>query len=222
MKLSKLGIKGMLAIGALVSISTVIVSIVSLFNGTYKDEATGETTNYKTTWRFVNAILRTITLLMIVGVWVNVTFINKNDVLSKDFTWRLIIGTTIFVYLVTTVLNWVNLFIKWGEGPGVHIARIIIESINIVLGLYQFWSYCTKLVASIKHQGVTHVCDNNPVFEGVTELVHGGKDLKSKVSSFEETKQEQQAQKTKEALQEEFGERQKRRNPSKRKRKKKK
>ena len=38
MKLGKLGINGMILIGILVSISSIIVSIVSLFNGTYKDE----------------------------------------------------------------------------------------------------------------------------------------------------------------------------------------
>tara|TARA_B100001093_G_scaffold498019_1_gene545631 strand:+ start:1220 stop:1894 length:675 start_codon:yes stop_codon:yes gene_type:complete len=224
MSLSKLGIKGMLAIGALVSIASILVSILSLFNGTYKDENDStKNTNYKTTWRFANAILKSISLLMIVGIWVSVTFINKTDVLSTDFTWRLIIGTTIFVYLVSTVFNWVNLFIPWGEGPGVHIARIIIESINIVIGLYQFWSYSTKLMASIKHQGVTDVMKKNPLYEGPTELLHLGKNLETKVSSFEETKQNQQAQKTKEALQvkEEFGKRQRRRNPSKRRKKRK-
>ena len=207
MKLGKLGINGMILIGILVSISSIIVSIVSLFNGTYKDEATGETTNYKKTWRLINAILRTISLLMIVGIWVSVTFINKTSVLSTDFTWRLIIGTTIFLYLASAVLNWVNLFVSWGKGPGVHIARIIIETLNICIGLIQFWSYCTKFMANAKQQGVH------------------GKNLETTTSALENTKRNMQAtataqatvQATQEASQKSspnkaFGERQRRRN----------
>ena len=68
-----------------------------------------------------------------------------------------IIGTTIFLYLASAVLNWVNLFVPWGKGPGVHIARIIIETLNICIGLIQFGSYCTKFMANVKLQGVTDV-----------------------------------------------------------------
>mgnify|MGYP006431061893 CR=1 FL=1 len=224
MKLGKLGINGMILIGILVSISSIIVSIVSLFNGTYKDEATGETTNYKKTWRLINAILRTISLLMIVGIWVSVTFINKTSVLSTDFTWRLIIGTTIFLYLASAVLNWVNLFVSWGKGPGVHIARIIIETLNICIGLIQFWSYCTKFMANAKQQGVTDVMNKNPMYKWPMEFLHG-KNLETTTSALENTKRNMQAtataqatvQATQEASQKSspnkaFGERQRRRN----------
>ena len=228
MGLGKLGINGMILIGILVSISSILVSVMSMVNGTHTNEESGETTNYKTTWRLINAILRTISLLMIVGIWVSVTFINKTSVLSTDFTWRLIIGTTIFLYLASAVLNWVNLFIPWGKGPGVHIARIIIESINICLGLIQFWSYCTKFMANAKQQGITDVFNKNPMYEGLIETLHG-KNLESTVSTFKQAEQKMQAKATVQATQEAsqkttpnkaFGERQRRRNPSKRRKKK--
>lgn len=226
MGLGKLGINGMILIGILVSISSILVSVMSMINGTHTNEEGGETTNYKTTWRFVNAILRTISLLMIVGIWVSVTFINKNSVLSTDFTWRLIIGTTIFLYLASAVLNWVNLFVPWGKGPGVHIARIIIETLNICIGLIQFGSYCTKFMANVKQQGVTDVMNKNPIYEKFMEFIHG-KNLQTTTSSFEDAKRQLQAKATVQATQEasqtspkkEFGERQRRRNPPKKRKK---
>tara|TARA_B100000674_G_scaffold135593_1_gene105179 strand:- start:715 stop:1215 length:501 start_codon:yes stop_codon:yes gene_type:complete len=166
---------------------------------------------------------------MIVGIWVSVTFINKTSVLSTDFTWRLIIGTTIFLYLASAVLNWINLLVSWGKGPGVHIARIIIETLNICIGLIQFWSYCTKFIANVKQQGVTDVMNKNPIYEGLMETVHGGKDLKTTTSSFKAAERQLQAKATVQATQEasqtspkkEFGERQRRRNPPKKRKKRK-
>ena len=86
MGLGKLGINGILGMGILVSISSILVSVMSMVNGTHKNEENGKTTNYKTTWRLINAILRTISLLMIVGIWVSVTFINKTSVLLNVST----------------------------------------------------------------------------------------------------------------------------------------
>ena len=230
MNLRKLGINGMILIGILVSILSVLVSIVSLADGTYTEEGTGETTNYKKTWRLINALLRTISLFMVVGIWLYVTFVDKTPVLSKDFTWRLIIGTTIFLYLALAVVNWINFLVPWGKGPGVHIARIVIETLNILIGLIQFWSYCTKFMANIKQQGVTDVMSKNLIYGWLMKTVHG-KDLKTTTSSFKAAERQLQAKATVQATQEAsqtspaktnpFGERQKRRNPSKRRKKRK-
>ena len=110
MGLGKLGINGILGMGILVSISSILVSVMSMVNGTHKNEENGKTTNYKTTWRLVNAILRIIAFLMIIALSVYINLIKKDSSLSKDFGWRKLIGSTILIYGIMAGFNILNLF----------------------------------------------------------------------------------------------------------------
>ena len=144
MVFKKLGINGILGIGILVSISSTLVAVMSMINGTYKDEESGKTTNYQITWRFVNAILRSIAFLMILALTAYIHLINKTSALSKDRGWRKLIRITIIPYGLMAGFNILNLLAPWGEGAGVHIARVVIEAINLLFSIIQFWSFLTK------------------------------------------------------------------------------
>tara|TARA_Y100000992_G_C21224223_1_gene472079 strand:+ start:86 stop:745 length:660 start_codon:yes stop_codon:yes gene_type:complete len=219
MGLGKLGINGLLGIGILVSISSILVSIVSMINGTHKNEESGKTTNYKTTWRLINAILRVIAFLMIIALSVYINLIKKDSPLSKDFGWRKLIGTTILIYGIMAGFNILNLFAPWGEGAGVHIARIVIEAINICIGFIQFWSYSTKFIANMSEHSLDHVMVNNPLYQKVAEILNSGKVPQSKLSSMAQVTIDKTAAAVNEGKKE-FGKRQRRRNPPKRRKKK--
>ena len=220
MVFKKLGINGILGIGILVSISSTLVAVMSMINGTYKDEESGKTTNYKTTWRFVNAILRSIAFLMILALTAYIHLINKTSALSKDRGWRKLIRITIIPYGLMAGFNILNLLAPWGEGAGVHIARVVIEAINLLFSIIQFWSFSTKFVANMSDQSVNHVMTNNPFFKEKAKLLSGGNVPKSELSSMDQLTIDKTAaavNKGKEA----FGERQRRRNPSKKRKKRK-
>lgn len=216
MNLSKLGINGLLGIGILVSIFSLIVSIVSLANGTYTDEG-GKTTNYKTTWRLVNAILCVLVVIIIVVLKMFIIFSAKDSALIKDFGWRKLIARTIIPYGLMAVVNVINFLIPWGEGIGVHVARFIIELINIACALVKVYSFGTKLMASINHQTLNDVMKKNLLYAEIAKIkTFSDTPPKSELSSmkkFEINETATAVNEGKEASQKKaFGERQKRRN----------
>jgi hypothetical protein len=82
-------------------------------------------------------------------------------------------------------------------------------------------------MANVNQQSVTDVMNKNPIYEGLMETVHG--DLKTTTSSFKAEERQLQAKATVQATQEAsqktapvkaFGERQRRRNPPKKRKKK--
>ncbi len=223
MGLGKLGINGLLGIGILVSILSVLVSIVSLADGTYTDEG-GNTTNYKTTWRLINAILCAVVVIItiVLTVFINLSA-NKDSALIKDFGWRKLIAGTILPYIAVTVVNVINFLIPWGEGIGVHVARIIIELINIACALAQVYSFGTKLMASVNQQTLDDVMKKNPLYKEIAKVKTIGKTPTSELSSLEKFKIKETADAVNKGKKgkEEFGKRQRRRNPPKRRKKKK-
>ena len=224
MKLGKLGINGLLGIGILVSILSVFVSIVSLADGTYTDEG-GKTTNYKTTWRLINAILGIVVVIITVVLTMFMNFsANKDSALIKDFGWRKLIAGTILPYIAIAVVNVINFLIPWGEGTGVHVARFIIELINIACALVKVYSFGTKLMASVNQQTLDDVMKKNPLYKEIAKVKTAGKTPTSELSSMEKFKINKTAtavNEGKEASPEkEFGKRQRRRNPPKRRKKK--
>ena len=216
MGLGKLGINGLLGIGILVSILSVLVSIVSLADGTYTDEG-GNTTNYKTTWRLINAILCAVVVIItiVLTVFINLSA-NKDSALIKDFGWRKLIAGTILPYIAVAVVNVINFLIPWGEGIGVHVARFIIELINIACALVKVYSFGTKLMASVNQQTLDDVMKKNPLYKEIATVKSLGKKPKSELSSmkkFEINETATAVNEGKEAPPEKaFGERQKRRN----------
>ena len=215
MGLDKLGINGILGIGILVSISSIIVSVVSMINGTHKNEESGKITNYKITWRFVNAILCGIAVLITIGLslFINLST-NKDSVLIKDFGWRKLIGSTILPYILIAVLNVLNVFIPWGEGIGVHIARIVIEVFNILFSLVKVYSFSTKFMANINQQSLNDVMNKNKFYNIIATIKSFGKKPKSELSSMKKFEINETAAAVNKGTSEvkAFGERQKRRN----------
>ena len=224
MVFKKLGINGILGIGILVSISSTLVAVMSMINGTYKDEESGKTTNYQITWRFVNAILRSIAFLMILALTAYIHLINKTSALSKDRGWRKLIRITIIPYGLMAGFNILNLLAPWGEGAGVHIARVVIEAINLLFSIIQFWSFLTKFVANMSDQSVDHVMTNNPLFKKKATFLSGGNVPTSELSSMDQLKIDKTAaavNKGTSTNSKAFGDRQRRRNPPKRRKKRK-
>ena len=218
MGLSKLGINGLLGIGILVSILSLLVSIVSLADGTYTDEG-GKTTNYKTTWRLINAILCAVVVITIVVLKLFIIFTaNKDSALIKDFGWRKLIAGTILPYIAIAVVNVINFLIPWGEGTGVHVARVVIEVINILFSLVKVYSFGTKLMASVNQQTLDDVMKKNSLYKEIAKIKTGGKPPTSELSSLEQLKINKTADEVN-GGKKEFGKRQKRRNPSKRRKK---
>ena len=226
MGLGKLGINGLLGIGILVSILSVLVSIVSLADGTYTDEG-GNTTNYKTTWRLINAILCIVVVITIVVLKLFIILTaNKDSALIKDFGWRKLIAGTILPYIAIAVVNVINFLIPWGEGTGVHVARVVIEVINILFSLVKVYSFGTKLMASVNQQTLDDVMNKNPLYKEIAKVKTLRKTPpKSELSSMKKFEIKETATAVNEGKEaspkEEFGKRQRRRNPSKRRKKRK-
>ena len=126
---TKMGVYGALSLGIVTSVVSMIVSLVSIADGTDKED----NTDYKITWRFLNFWLKLGMTIFIGAVLIQVNFINKKTILSKDYGWRGIITRTLIANFIHTILCGANMFIEWGEGPLVHVARVIIEIINIAL-----------------------------------------------------------------------------------------
>ena len=223
-----MGIYGALSLGILASLASIGVSVVSIADGTYKDD----NTDYKSTWRFINFFLKLSMTIFIGVVLFQINFINKTTIISEDYGWRNIILRTFLANFFHMILCGVNAFvIKWGEGPLVHVARVIIEIINIALTFgIGFLSFSRSALSHHGRRDVKHTMDNNKMFKFVQTILNGGK-VPQKDNRKEKAQASSSASETVAMLNEQkntqkttpnkaFGERQRRRNPSKKRKKK--
>tara|TARA_B100001063_G_scaffold196999_1_gene189114 strand:- start:3290 stop:3949 length:660 start_codon:yes stop_codon:yes gene_type:complete len=219
MGLGKLGINGILALGLLACVFSVGTSIASLAD---IDDSQSEHT-YKTTWRLLQVVFRSLITLANIILWGMLTFGNVKSRLKKDFGWRKIIFTTFLWNLSLTVISVLNLIMKYGKGHGIHVVRTVIEIINIASTfLIGFWPFVTKMVAHIKEQSLDDVKEKNPLFKTSLDIQHLDPKTvpNTSFSSGVTSEMKTQAKMINKSAKKDFGKRQRRRNPPKKRKKK--
>jgi hypothetical protein len=168
-----MGIYGALSLGILASLASIGVSVVSIADGTYKED----NTDYKSTWRFIYFFLKLSMTIFIGVVLFQINFINKKTIISRDYGWRNIILRTFAANFIHLILCFFNaLVIEWGEGPLVHVARVKIEIINIALTFgIGFLFFSRTLFSHHGSRDVKHTMDNNEMFKFVQTILNIGK-----------------------------------------------
>mgnify|MGYP001452000621 CR=1 FL=1 len=211
----KTGLIGVI-VACILSIALSIFSIIDL------DDSQAELT-YKTMWRGGQAFLT----LVKTGVWFYVwlmIFKDKKSVLYTNQAYQ----KSIFAFAITSgihcVANILNCFVPYGKGDWVKVVKTIIEILNItlssfdlILGFGLFW-------AELQGKSFDQIQAKDKLFEIISKIKSFGKDHNDQVRGNEQARMQQQADMINNPLQtpsdKAFGKRQKRRNPSKRRKKK--
>jgi len=214
-----IGLIGVIGISAL-SIALSIFSLIDL------DDSQAELT-YKTMWRGGQTLLT----LVKTGLWFYVWFIifkNKLSVLYTNQAYQ----KSIFLFGITSAIHFLanlgNCFISYGKGDWVKVVKTIIEILNITLSSFDLICGISIFGANAIGDSFDQLQAKNKLFDTVSKIKSFGKDFYDQVRGNKRAEMEQQAKInsniTKNPLQtpsdKAFGKRQKRRNPSKRRKKK--
>lgn len=198
----------------ILSIGLSIFSIIDL------DDSKVEHT-YKTIWRGGQTALT----LAKMGLWFYVWFIifkHKDSVLYKNTGYQ----RSIFLFAITSALqfvaNFANCFITYGKGDWVKIVKTIIEILNIFLSSIDLICGISLITADATGESLDGLEKKSSVFKFVATIKRFGQEINDGVRGNVRAEMKQQAKMINNPLKiEKFGERQRRRNPSKRRKKRK-
>lgn len=206
--LKNMGIFGALASGTLASVISIAISVMSAAD--FDDS--GEQT-YKTMWRLLNVVVKVFTTIFMAIVFfqTNIFTTKTKSILTDDYGWRGIIKRTLIANGLHTVLCIANFAIPWKKGAHVHAIRIIIEIINIALTFgIGFLGFSRPLFSHNGLRNVEHTMKNNKMYKFVQTFLNGRKVPKSDLRGMQmQANVMVNAMKT---ANQQFGERQKRRN----------
>ena len=211
-----------------VTVASALSIALSAFSMMDLNDTQSEIT-YKDIWRWG----QTLFTLAKAGLWFFVWFIifkYKNSVLYKNQAYQ----KSIILFAVTSAIHFAanlgNCFIKYGKGDWVKVVKTVIEFINIVLSSFDLILGVTIFAASLKGDSYDQLQAKNELFNVITKIKSFGKDHNDEVRGNRKSEMNQQAQANIAAFnsvnpgntqEKAFGERQKRRNPPKRRKKRK-
>ena len=211
------------AVASILSIAMSIFSIMDL------DDTQSEIT-YKDIWRWSQTAFNLIKM----SGWFLVWYLIFHDTQSVLYT-NQAYQKSIILFAVTSAIqfagNLTNCFIHYGKGDWVKVVKTVIEAINIFLSFIDTVCSITIFTANVTGDSFDAVEKKSVLFKFAANIKTFGKEIDDEVRGNKKSEMEQQTEITKDAFksiipgntqsEKAFGDRQKRRNPSKRRKKRK-
>jgi hypothetical protein len=210
---------------AVASILSIVMSIFSIID----IDDTQSAITYKDIWRWSQTAFNLIKMSGWFLVWYLI-FHDKESVLFKNQAYQ----KSIILFAVTSAIQFAgnlgNCFIHYGKGDWVKIVKTIIEAINIFLSFIDTVCSITIFTANVTGDSFDAIQKKSVLFKFAANIKTFGKEIDDEVRGNKKSEMEQQSEINADAFksvipgdtpEKAFGDRQKRRNPSKRRKKRK-